>query len=145
MDKQVRNYEDEYFIPVSAYDSQWNGIFFELPAQNAKECQRASEAEVEIKVIDLDKSKELSPLLLLFPELKNTSSEKSNIESLSPASLTKMLKGKKPNLNLLKTAKRLSKPVSINIYLLIFLNIKICHYNILSLSVSISLKIWWFT
>lgn len=74
-----------------------------------------TDTECEIKVLDLEKGKELPPLLLLFPDLKNTSSDykESDIQNLSAIDLTKLLKGKQPNLSLLKSAKRLNKTVSV--------------------------------
>lgn len=115
--EKIRNFEDEYYTPISALDSRWEGISFELPPEKLPEhdSQGTTDAETEVRVFDLEKAEELPPILLLFPDLKNTSSDckESEIQDLSPTDLTKLLIGKKPNMTLLKSSKRLQKPVSI--------------------------------
>ncbi|KAJ8964172.1 hypothetical protein NQ314_005082 [Rhamnusium bicolor] len=103
-------YEDDYYIPIAANDSQWNGIKFTLPKdENVEHLNCLSDQESEIKVIELE-NQDSPPLLLLFPELKNEELNIQNIfdKQMSTTEVTKMLVGKKPNLALLKPCKKLN-------------------------------------
>ncbi|CAG9863417.1 unnamed protein product [Phyllotreta striolata] len=107
-----RNYDEE-FLPLLAQDSKWSGIAFNSQENENNSACGSFEDECEIKIIDLESSTGTPPLLILFPDLRNEESLEhlpAMAENMSTSSLTRLLRGKKPKLDLLKTCKKLNKP-----------------------------------
>ncbi|XP_057662605.1 uncharacterized protein LOC130897742 isoform X2 [Diorhabda carinulata] len=107
-----KDIDDDYYIPLAAQDSKWKGITFkEQQNNNIEHLQGSVEEECVIKLIDLESLSPMTPLLLLFPDLRHEGALEhlTMVSQKSTSSLTKLLCGKRAKLELLRQSKKLKQ------------------------------------